>query len=176
MKKLLLFTMLLLALLCQGQDYKYMKTLRGIESQEKAIEIANNVVATSGHKMRLYSSKEYPEDYYFVVQYVPEEVSDEQIKADYNKYKDSFVTSLFKIDYEGRNRDLEIEGVKKYRLFEIHAKYLVIFPYWKKYFKPGAELEKTLKDFASQTLDETPKNTYYRIKKSEEGRWTFVAL
>lgn len=43
----------------------------------------------------------------------------------------------------GKNEDLEIPGTPVYYLYSVSGKYLDLFPTWKAYIDPTAELEKT---------------------------------
>lgn len=42
---------------------------------------------------------------------------------------------------DGENKDLEKKGIKKWTISAIYGKYLAVFPIWKKYADPNADVE-----------------------------------
>lgn len=66
------------------------------------------------------------------------------VPGSFFKYKDDKNSTLlitFNTFFDGYNSDLEIPGVKKWRIRTMYGKYLALFPIWKKYFQPDANLE-----------------------------------
>ena len=68
-------------------------------------------------------------------------------EEDYNKYLKSELKCeecfdiYFMYYMVGENKDLEIKGVKTYKLYEINAKFLQIFPIWQNFFRSDISLD-----------------------------------
>lgn len=68
--------------------------------------------------------------------------------GNFYKYIDDKKNTLlitFNTYFDGRNTDLEINGVKKWEIRTVYGKYLALFPIWKKYFQPEANIEEITK-------------------------------
>lgn len=174
MKKLLLLTALILGMICQAQDIAYLQNLKALPTEADALNIANELAAQSATKLRLYKSKDTTTQKNLRLEYVPEELTDKDIELrNYTEaQKLNFITIDFVYYYQGENKDIEIKGVKYYRLSTVYAKYLNLFPYWKKHFNPTADVEKTLTDYKSQRIKDATAKIYYYIQKSGDV-WVF---
>ena len=59
---------------------------------------------------------------------------------------------------------MEIKGIEKLRFHSVKSKYLNVFPTWKTFFDPNAELENTLKVF-SPRYENTQNKLRFYLKK-----------
>lgn len=172
MKKLLLLTALLICSFVQAQDYAFIAKSKTLENQESAIALAKEMASFANKDLRFYKAKDLGDLRKLKVVFVPNTVKDEDI-ANYTVSKvdqAAYLSFVFNIDMVGENKDLEKPGIKQYRLIETESKYLTVFPIWQKYFKPTAELEKTLEDYKSQRLIEPDKNIRY-LFQDQNGSW-----
>lgn len=55
------------------------------------------------------------------------------------KYDNRYLLIKTYYTFEGENKDLEIEGVKKWTISSISGKFLDVFPFWKKYVDENAD-------------------------------------
>lgn len=55
------------------------------------------------------------------------------------KYDNRYLLIKTYYTLEGENKDLEIEGVKKWTISSISGKFLDVFPFWKKYVDENAD-------------------------------------
>lgn len=173
MKKLILFIALLIVSFVQAQDYAYLIYLNKIATNKEAIKIAEDIASIQTKKVRLLSAQEFTEDRQLLVRFVPEEMTNEQYDA-LDQYEQSdFLTVTFRIDYLGENKDLERQGVKTYKLKHLKGTYLQIFPFWKKYYYPEAELEPTLTDYKKQKFIDFPKKLDFYIQEDND-RWILL--
>lgn len=160
MKKVLLTATLLIGLLASAQNYEYIAKSKVLASQELAVQFATE---TAGKDLHLYKVKDLGSLNKLKVVFAPQDETD----------TNGYLSFLFNIDFEGENKALEIPGVKQYRLIEVESKYLTIFPIWQTYFKPTANLEKTVDDYKSQRLNEPDKNIRYLFQNQNE-RWHII--
>jgi negative regulator of replication initiation len=173
MKKLLLLSALLIASFVQAQDYAYLTSLNKIATDKEAIKIAEEIASLQTKKVRLLRSQEFTEERQLLVRFVPEEMTNEQYDA-LDQYEQSdFLTVTFRIDYVGENKDLERQGVKTYKFKQLKGTYLQIFPVWKKYYHPEAEIEPTLTDSKIQKFVDFPKKIDFYIQEDNE-RWILL--
>ncbi len=77
----------------------------------------------------------------FVVQYVPANLTDDEVEKRKTELSDSFVIFQFKYWNEGENKDLKIPGEKKYVFSDMRGPFLDLFPFWRKNVDPTAEKE-----------------------------------
>lgn len=55
------------------------------------------------------------------------------------KYDNRYLLIKTYCTFEGENKDLEVEGVKKWTISSISGKFLDVFPFWKKYVDENAD-------------------------------------
>lgn len=168
MKKLLLLLIFIITSAINAQDYNVISKLNSTNF-DNSLKIADNMKSMAKGNYHLYKYHEFEKEMVLKIVYASEGVTNEQLKqaTDYNN---CFVVE-FKVFYEGRNLDLEKQGIKKYKLSKVSAKYLDIFPIWKNWFVPNAEEEKTLKDSNSQEMFDYDKNIKFYISKRDDV-WT----
>lgn len=172
MKKLILLTALLIGSFVQAQDYAFIAKSKTIENQESAVALAKEIASFANKDLRFYKAKDFGDLHKLKVVFVPNTLKDQDIENDAVSEADqaAYLSFVFNIDMVGENKDLENPGIKQYRLIETESKYLTVFPIWQKYFKPTAELEKTLNDYKSQRLIESDKNIRY-LFQDQNGSW-----
>ncbi|GGB82870.1 hypothetical protein GCM10007424_23620 [Flavobacterium suaedae] len=167
MKKLLLFALLIISLSLQAQNKGYITGLKKLTLQETS-EIASEIASYSNMKLRLYEVKETPAIQTLSYKYVPAELTDEQVS--HYKYSAEQAKSFIIVDFsfymDGENKDLGNIGAKQYRLNEVKAKYKVVFTYWKKYFRPDAELVTTINSYKHQRFKDYESKIDSYIRKN----------
>lgn len=167
MKKLILLFALFIGLIANAQDLQYLETLKSIPSHDQVIQITNQIVNQGIDKLRLYKSKEVTEYSTFVVQYVPANLTDEEVEKNKDLIKDDFVIFQFKYWNKDENKALKQEGTKHYVFSEVKGHYLNLFPFWSKNIDPTADKEQLAK-----------KGNIYKIGYSfsgSNGNWKIKA-
>lgn len=152
----------------QAQDFEYLESLKSIETIDQAEKLAKDIASYSKNKMRLYKQKDFSDRGIYVFKFVPADLTDDQVSEMDNIDKE-FIQVRFLYFNVGENKDLEIKGKKTFKLSEVQTKYLNLFPYWQKYFKPEANLERTIEDHKSQRLAQNGIEAY--ISKRDDI-WT----
>lgn len=83
------------------------------------------------------------------------------------------VKLLFNLRMKGENKSLEIEGTPVYSLDAIQGPYLDLFPIWKTWIKPDADLESVANKKKDQ-IDIGPEKSFVRYwfeDTGEDGIW-----
>ena len=83
-----------------------------------------------------------------------------------SKNEDFFI--VYFINMEGENKDLEIQGIKKWNIESYASKYTLIFDLYKRFYNKNADLEKIQK--IGLDLKATTNSAKIR-KTSQEGLW-----
>ncbi|WP_395049418.1 hypothetical protein [Flavobacterium sp.] len=148
-------------------NYDYLKSLNKIATDKEALKIAEDIAGLQTKKVRLLRSKDLPDISLYIVRFVPEEMTTEQYDALDNETKDKFLTVRFSYWNEGENKDLEIKGIKTYRLSQVSGSYLQMFPVWKTYCKYDADLVKTQEN-STNTFADIPENLHYLFRKDRD--------
>lgn len=140
MKKLLFTATLLIGLLASAQDYATIGLLKSTDF-DSSLKMANDMKSMAKNGYHLYKYKEFEKEGFLKIVYAPEGVTNEQLEStkDYSKC----LIVVYQIYFEGANADLNKPGTKKYKFTTLQGKYLDLFPVWKSWFVPGADLEKT---------------------------------
>jgi len=167
MKKLLLLAGFLIGTLAHSQDVSYLQKLKALPSEADALKVANEIVSFSKVQLRLYQTIDSPTQKNLRYVFAPANLSDKEISGrTYDQVQANVYTTVdFVYFNEGENVDLEKTGIKKYRLSTVQATYLNLFPFWKEYFNPSADTEKTLTDYKSQHVKDVPNAVNYYIQK-----------
>lgn len=165
MKKLLLLIALILCSFVQAQDYAVINQLNSTDF-EGSLKIANDMKAMSKNKYRLYKYKEFEKEQFLKIVYAPEDITDEQLNT--SKDFSSCLIVFYKIYYEGKNTDLVMAGVKKYKFTLLQGKYLDVFTVWQSWFSPDANLEKTEAKKYDELRDYDKKTEFYIQKNGNE--------
>jgi hypothetical protein len=168
MKKLLLLASLLTVSLVQAQNFTYLASLNNIQTDAVALKIAQEIASLQPKSVRLLRSQEFSEERVLMVRFVPSELTNEQYDKLDQYAQAEFLTVTFAIDYVGENKDLERQGVKTYRFKHLKGTYLQIFPVWKKYYHPEAELETILTNSKMQKFIDFPKKLYFYIDEDND--------
>lgn len=119
----------------------------------------------------------------FVSDYVltSDEIRDQRY-YEYSQYIGGKKYIVMSVDYvEGRmgaNADLEIKGIPYYEFTQVTGAFLDIFPIWKKFFNPNADMNDCLKyvpNFGEQgdkiTIINSYGNNVYKLYKSKSDTW-----
>ncbi len=156
----------------QAQDIGYLQKLKALPSEADALNVANEIASYSKVELRIYKTIDSPTQKNLRYVFAPAQLSDKEISGrTYNEGQPNIFTTIDFVYYnEGENSDLEKTGVKKYRLSTVQTMYLNLFPYWKQYFNPSADTEKTLTDYKSQHVKDIPNAINYYIQK-QGGSW-----
>lgn len=139
MKKLILLFALLIGFIVNAQDVEYLKSLKKLPTSEAVIQATNSFIKDSNDKLRFYKAKDFTEHSIFLVQYVPANLTDEEIEKRKDELSDQFVIFQFKYWNEGEDKDLKIAGTKKYVFSDVRGQYLNLFPFWQKHVDPTAD-------------------------------------
>ncbi|MGK4568301.1 hypothetical protein [Flavobacterium sp. 3HN19-14] len=171
MKAALYFFVLLLSTFANAQNYKLIEELRAVATKDRAIAIGNEMIAATPTKYRLYVTKESINAGIFRLRYIPAELTDaDMTNGNFTeKQRSTFITIDFSFYNAGEDINAVRPAVITYKLNEITANYLDLFPIWKKYYKPDANFEKTITDFKMQHLKETDKKIDVYIFQTETG-------
>lgn len=148
-------------------NYDYLKSLNKISDDKEALKIAMDFAGLQTKKVRLLRANDFPNNSFYIVRFVPEEMTDEQYEALDNSTKDNCLTIRFSYWNEGENKNLEIKGVKTYRLSQVSGPYLQIFPIWKTYCKFDADLVKTQEN-STNTFADISENFHYLFQKDDD--------
>lgn len=164
MKKIILFVFTLLTFNSFSQDSDYLNKLKeGVQTEAEVIELTKPITELSKKPLRFFKAKDFTNEHYFIVQYVPEELSDEDISKDLENIRDQFLIFQFRYMNVGENVNLEVPGVKKYFFYDVRGKYLSLFPFWKKYFNQDSDMIKL-----SEKSREEKKDYYFY---GSNGNW-----
>jgi hypothetical protein len=126
-----------------NSNYPYLASLKKIANEAECLNIANDLALLQTKKLRLLKVKDLPDQKYYIIKYVPEEMTDAQYQTLTGDEKEALFTVRFSYWNEGENADLEIKGIKTYRFNQVTGSYLQLFSIWKKYCKYDANLEET---------------------------------
>jgi hypothetical protein len=153
-------------------DYNYLTSLNKIASESEAMTIAENFASLQTKKLRLLKAKDLPKNSYYVVRFVPEEMTNDQYDSLDVTDQDKFLTIRFYYWNEGENKDLEIKGVKAYKLTQINGSYLQLFTFWKNYCKQNADLVETQKQH--NMLRDISKNLAFSFYDVSDSSWIII--
>lgn len=153
-------------------DYNYLTSLNKITSEGEAMAIAEKFSSLQTKKLRLLKAKDFPKNSYYVVRFVPEEMTNEQYDSSDVSDQDKFLTIRFYYWNEGENKDLEITGVKTYKLTQINGSYLQLFTFWKNYCKQNADLVETQKQH--NMLRDISKNLAFSFYDVSDSSWIII--
>lgn len=172
MKKLILLFSLLATLTINAQDVEYMRKIRNLD-ENGVIETAKEISALTRGDFVLVDTKEYEKGY--LVRFVKEGVSYDKNTGTYGLSLDDYFDVVYEKFYEGQNKALEIEGIKKFRFSVVVYNYLDLFPYWQKYFAPSATTETTIKSIDLQRSEYKNDGNHWLYKFQEiaygDKRW-----
>jgi len=175
MKKLLLITFFICSFL-QAQDLAYITNLKNVSSETEAINISNEIASLSNIKLRLLKSEEIKDQNIFAVRYVPEELTNVQYDALDVSEQNNFLTVSFAYLIDGENKALEMSGTKKLNFRSVTGKYLQIFGFWNKYFKPDADKEALLTNSKQKRLDVPSKKIRASFDEDQYNRWMLRSM
>lgn len=163
MNKLLLLLSLIFSTTIYSQDLEYQSKLKnGVTTEKKVVDLTASIVELAKKTLRYFVAREH-ENKYYVVQYIPANVTDEEWKNNMDEYRGEAVVFKFRITNKGENKNLEIQGVKTYVFEDVRGKYLNLFPYWQKYFDATSDMEKL------STKSYTKKDSY--TFSGNDGTW-----
>ena len=165
MKKTLLFLfILLLSISVQAQNIEALNC----EKEEDCVAIADSLLKSAKRPFKLLrtDSVTYSSRNYIKLIYTESSDSKEPLK----------MAILFRVKQIGANKALEIKGKTLYEFYSMQGKYLDIFPAWKKYINPDADIEKT-SDFGGKKefrKDSGSIEHRYTIEEDQYGDWIIL--
>lgn len=163
MKKTLLLLFVICSNLLLAQDLEYQAKLKeGVTTEKEAVDLTSTIVELAKKPLRYFVAREH-ENKYFIVQYIPANVTDEEWKKNIDEYGEEAVVFKFRISHKGENKNLEREGVKTYVFNDVRGKYLNLFPFWQKYFDAGSDME----HLSTQSFTQKNKYTF----SGNDGTW-----
>lgn len=139
MKKITLLLLLFINFIINAQDFDYLKSLKNFTTTEEVLNFTNEFINDCPDKFRLYGTKDFEEHSMFVVQYVPINLSDEEVKKTSDQDLGQFLIFQFRYLNDGENIALRIEGTKKYIFSDVRGHFLNLFPFWQKKVDPKAD-------------------------------------
>lgn len=167
MKKLILLTALLICSFTQAQDIAYLSGLNKLSSESNCMEVAKGMAFLQPKKLRFLRAKDFPKLGYYAIRFVPEDMTDQEYDSLELGDQDKFFTVRFYYWMEGENKNLEIKGIKTYRLSQVSGSYLSLFPIWKKYINTEADIVKTQESSTRTYKDIDNKLHYLLMDKGE---------
>ncbi|OBX17810.1 MULTISPECIES: hypothetical protein [Bizionia] len=171
MKKLLFVLLLLFAFSINAQDISRFRSM----SYDEALGFSQTIANEIRQDWRLY--KEDSEGKLIEFWYIPKDADEAILK----KVKELGVTTsgidFFIVNYEvfqeGEDLDMEIEGVKRYRFYDMTLKFLDAFPIWEKYFLNGATIENTRNNKDLDRKLETDEYIWmYKFRPAKSPYWS----
>jgi hypothetical protein len=139
MKRLLLITMLFVAVFASAQDYAFLSTMKDLKTAGDARAVADSLALHLKGKFRWYKTKEFDQGFLRIV-FVPENMTEDEIKEQ-SDYEGSFVADFVVV---------MTDGVKTYRFDKAKAKYDSVFPVWLHFFKADAKPDKKVQRLTNQ--------------------------
>lgn len=168
MKKLLLFTALLIGYLGQAQNIELLNHANKSDLNFTKT-LADEIVSGAKTKYVYFKTKESNYLHLITYVYIKDGLSDtdkKSIEAYLSQYTGRYELKLenalcvhFKVNEVGANPDLEIKGTKEYAFDSVKGKFLDLFPFYQKNIEPTATTEKTTT------------SGIYSIRKDKEGYW-----
>ncbi|AWI26619.1 hypothetical protein [Flavobacterium pallidum] len=154
-----------------SQDYKLIEESKHVQNKTRATEIAQQFVATSNGKFRLYTTKESYNAGILRFRFVQNELTDEDLKnGNFTEaQRQAFITVDFSFYNGGEDVNAPRPEYVTYKLNEITASYDDLFVIWKSFFKPHADFETTKTDAKSQYLKDPEKRIDIYIFHAESG-------
>lgn len=131
MKHYLLSLFLFVSFLSAAQDVSFPEVVAAVKTQDDAKAVAEKLAKTLKGKFVFYKIKEFETGLLRIV-YVPEGMDEAAIQAQAD-YEDSFVADF---------KTVTNASGKGYKFDKAKARYDVLFPAWKQYFKPDAKPDK----------------------------------
>lgn len=168
MRKLIILIAFIVGSSVSAQDYNIIGQLKSTDF-DNSLKLADNMKSMAKNSYHLFKYHEFEQERILKIVYAPEGVTDEQLKQS-KDYSNCMVIE-FVVYFDGRNLDLDKQGEKKYKLSKVSGKYLDVFPIWKSWFVPSADVEKTLTNSDSRELLDYDKNIQFYIQK-QANTWT----
>lgn len=158
MKKLFLFAFVFIVALAQAQDFKTISSFDSIPTNVEAISMAQTVANLAPTKMRMLTAKDFADDNAYLVRFVPAAMTDQQ----YNKLGSSAQEAMLTVRFDKVGQSFKFK--------QVSGEYSEILPFWKMYFRPNADSEKTRSDLKLQKLVDRANNADYYFQEDDE-RW-----
>lgn len=143
----------------------YLKSLNKMDSLQVR-NFTDEVNSLTNHSFKFYKDVENSKySNSRVVYYYPGTYTLEEFDKKYGEsglYRcEECLKFTFSYYYDGANPDLRIKGEKKYRLKEMTAEYLYLFPFWQKYITPDLSAEELLSN--ENYNAKWYKNSYHKL-------------
>lgn len=158
MKRLLLLSAIFAVELMHGQDFKTIQSFNQIQTTNDAVTMAQTVANLAPTKMRMLTAKDFADDNAYLVRFVPASMTDQQ----YNKLGSSAQEAMLTVRFDKVGQSFKFK--------QVSGEYSEILPFWKMYFRPNADSEKTRSDLKLQKLVDRANNADYYFQEDDE-RW-----
>jgi len=160
MKKIALLLLMLFPVVGYSQDYKWFIC----HSESDARILSDSIAFNSKSKFQFDTAKISNFDKTrYVVSYIDKNDTLEPTK----------LNVVFGMYMKGANKDLEIVGTREYLLSFVHAKYLDIFPFWKKFINPKADLKILSEKTSDKVITILPDGQHIEFRLAKNGEiWT----
>jgi hypothetical protein len=182
MKKTLLLATLLIGFLAQAQNIELLHQADNC-NLDFARKFSDEIISDSKTEYIYFDSVESKYSSTCSLIYVKEGLTEIQKKevtesiAHYNSTKgrygftkDNCMVFEFKINYVGRNVDLEQQGVKQYAFNIVEGKFLDLFPFFQKNIDPTATTENTATT-GSYSVRRDQDKYWYNFIRTNQGIW-----
>lgn len=176
MKKILLILIAFLSINSFAQDKEYFEKIRNLKSTDEAIKIGWEIANLMRDKYVLQKPNENEQGLtlMFLKANVVDSLRKNNLKLEF-KANDYFQVNFTK-KMEGENYALEIKGTPIYSFYSVTFKYLDLYPYWQKYFRPDTTKESVVETKnLSQRKSEIHTNDIwwnYHFDADKDGFWT----
>jgi hypothetical protein len=165
-KKRFAIGLFLICSFLQAQNISYITSLNSL-NLDQAKSTAEAIANSTDTKYELLKVSESEDNFIMQLEFVPVGLTAPE-KEEYSKHP---LTVRFSISNVGENKDLQITGVKTFRLSEVKGKYLEVAPYWIKTFYPKATSETVLSGYELKNFKDN--QLKYMLQKNNET-WKII--
>lgn len=171
MRKIILISTMLFSSLSFSQDLEYAKKINYIDPDD-VVEVANDILSNfrEGYEiMGFIDSRHSPTRTVIAVSHVIPEAQRKKYYEENGRFCDLCQTIDFGWVFIGADKDLEIEGAKKFRLKSINAKFLDLAKWWQKHFTPNNSFEEIRDSYSLQDVKNSKENIHIRLRKDGDA-------
>jgi hypothetical protein len=167
-KKRFALGLFLIGSFLQAQNISYITSLNSL-NLDQAKSTAEAIANSTDTKYELLKISESEENFIMQMEFVPIGLTAAE-KEEYSKHP---LTVRFSTSNVGENKDLQIKGVKTFRLKEVKGKYLEVAPYWIKTFYPKETNETVLSNYDLKSFKDNL--IKYMLQKNNET-WKIINI
>lgn len=177
MKKIIVLSTLLVAIIMNAQNMEYAKSLNSIDP-DNLMSLAQEIMSDFKDEFEVIGYKDRQYDRVRVVvgisTIIPKE-SREKYFQENGIYCDLCQRIEFKWRNVGEDLDFGIKGEKKYHLYKISGKFLNLSNWWQKHFAPNKTLEQIRDTYNDRAINSINDGVNIRLQRSG-GDWTVTNL